>query len=121
VAGGAVPGTARGGPRALEAALEDDARERQREEQRQSGSTEAAKQREHEEEEGKISLRLQPMSDEDRGGGHAGGHEAVGTVICRWRQNWGYRSELMAVGNHSSRGLKRAMRGRDADKWGHLV
>jgi hypothetical protein len=71
-----VPGIAWGGPRALEAALEDGTREWQ------SGSMETVELREHKEEEEKISLQLQPMGDEDRGGNHTGRCEEVGVVVC---------------------------------------
>jgi hypothetical protein len=43
---------------------------------------ETVEQREHKEEEEKISLQLQPMGDEDRGGNHTGRCEEVGVVVC---------------------------------------
>jgi hypothetical protein len=75
MAGGAVSGTTLGGALALEAVLKDGTIEWQ------SESMETVEQREHEEEEEKISLLLQPTGDEDRGGGHAGWREAVGAVV----------------------------------------
>jgi hypothetical protein len=53
-----------------------------------------AEHNERKKEEERISLQLQPTGDEDRGGGHAGWHEAVGAV------------ELGAPVGTSGRGLK---------------